>query len=240
MTNPAIVDLRQTELAVVNATQFAVSDKLEQLTLPNTVVEIVAWALNYCTALTSFSVPAKVQRIEDGTFFECSALRYLWLHDQLEYIDQNAFYNNVSLTSIIIDSQSQARFERVKNLLPQDLQRFVIPWVVINEWQQMKRDALNLLAEHAARPSGYDLRLFKPFRGEASLVNILREHGLAEISQFLGGAQFIQQAAKSIQQLPLPATTDIADLIIFQGNLNQITDAVDKQSKSYADVARPS
>lgn len=80
---------------------FDCCHKLPNIVLPDTVTEIGSSAFSYCD-FTTFTIPQGVERIQYGTFYECSYLSSIRIPDSVESIDMHAFYNCVSLTSVVI------------------------------------------------------------------------------------------------------------------------------------------
>lgn len=75
-----------------------------------------------CTKLRTLIVPNNVIKIGLWGFSGCRNLRTLTLPTSLIYISNNAFTNCESLEVIIIDSKKPEEIERIKALLPKDLQ----------------------------------------------------------------------------------------------------------------------
>ena len=70
------------------------------VTIPNTVTSIGAWAFWDCSGLTSVTVPNSVTSIGAGAFYGCSGLASLTIGNSVTSIGERAFYGCSSLTEI--------------------------------------------------------------------------------------------------------------------------------------------
>ena len=73
-----------------------------QLTIPEGITEINAYAFGYSESLESITIPGSVISIGEGAFCKCSNLESISLSDNLKNIGYYAFYGCSSLTSITI------------------------------------------------------------------------------------------------------------------------------------------
>lgn len=73
-----------------------------QITIPEGITEINAYAFSYCESLESITVPNSVLSIGEGAFCGCSSLESISLPDNLKSIGAYAFYYCTNLNSITI------------------------------------------------------------------------------------------------------------------------------------------
>ena len=69
-----------------------------EVTLPETLLEIDAYAFARCTELTSITLPNSVLTIGEGAFIECTALTSVKMSTSLETIGDKAFNGCTALT----------------------------------------------------------------------------------------------------------------------------------------------
>ena len=81
--------------------QFPMGKPVTVYTTPNTVTTIEENAFQYCTGLTSVTMPS-VSEIRDDAFSECSNLTSVHLSNYITSIGKRAFENCSALTQIII------------------------------------------------------------------------------------------------------------------------------------------
>ena len=67
-----------------------------------TVTSIGSYAFQYCTGLTSITIPNSVTSIEEGAFWYCTDLRSISIPESVTRIGEKAFCCCISLTSITI------------------------------------------------------------------------------------------------------------------------------------------
>ena len=79
-------------------TEVAIPDSIKG----ESVISIGNWAFNYCSSLTSITIPDSVTSIGNWAFAYCSSLTGITIHDSVTSIGSYAFYGCYSLTSINI------------------------------------------------------------------------------------------------------------------------------------------
>ena len=89
-------------VAAIGNDAFYYADKLEAITIPNSVKSIGRSAFEYCRGLTSITIPDSVQYIGSNAFDCCSNLKSINLGKGVILIGKAAFYECTSLTSITI------------------------------------------------------------------------------------------------------------------------------------------
>ena len=81
---------------------------LTSLTLPSSLQSIGGGAFCGCYSLTSLTLPSSLQSIGDWAFCDCSSLSSLTLPSSLQSIGDHAFYHCGSLTSLTLPSSLQS------------------------------------------------------------------------------------------------------------------------------------
>ena len=94
---------------------FAECSNLEQVELPEGIINVGIADFTSCTSLRSISVPASVKDIEEGAFLDCEALESVTLREGLERIADLAFQNcaleEIRIPSTVREIGEEAFFE---------------------------------------------------------------------------------------------------------------------------------
>jgi len=102
---------------------------LRSVTISDSVTLIKVNALRNCTNLQSITIPCSVQWIEYYAFQYCTSLQSVTISDSLQWIEDHVFEGCTNLNEIIItlsDPYSYERAERLKSILPKELQDKVV------------------------------------------------------------------------------------------------------------------
>ena len=83
---------------------FQFCSSLTSVTIPSSVTSIEGNAFRTCSSLTSVTIPSSVTRIGGNAFFACSSLTSVTIPSSVTRIEDNAFSNCSSLTSVTIPS----------------------------------------------------------------------------------------------------------------------------------------
>ncbi len=75
---------------------------LTSVTIPNSVTSIGSYAFEWCSGLTSVTIPNSVTSIGSCAFMYCSGLRSVTIPNSVTSIDEQAFYGCSGLTSVHI------------------------------------------------------------------------------------------------------------------------------------------
>ena len=113
-------ELSEDGLTLLEVTEAAL-DGNGHFTIPGGVTSIGGYAFSRCTSLTTVHIPEGVTSIGNGAFSGCT-----------------------SLTHIIIDTDDEAEFNRIKNLLPENLRDKVISRSVY----EIQRNTVGKLFDH--------------------------------------------------------------------------------------------
>ena len=78
---------------------------LEEVSLPDTIVEIRGQAFKNDVSLTKVNIPSKLEYLGGGAFYNCKSITKIELPDTLTYLGGEAFYDASSLKSIKLSNQ---------------------------------------------------------------------------------------------------------------------------------------
>ena len=152
---------------------FFVCISLTTVDIPNSVTSIGEWDFFRCTSLTKVHIPESMTSIVKNAFASCKSLTTVHISEGVTSIEEEAFYgctglttvdipNSVtsievwafegctSLTHIIIDTDDEAEFNRIKNLLLKDLRDKVISRSVY----EIQRNIVGNFFNHALSEAG--------------------------------------------------------------------------------------
>ena len=90
----------------IGASAFADCDSLEEIILPQHLLEIGNSAFEGCDALRGIYIPATVLRIGSRALAQCSNLEAVYLNGTIETIEADAFADCLSLRFIFFDGTS--------------------------------------------------------------------------------------------------------------------------------------
>lgn len=91
-----------TGLTSIGKWAFQYCSGLTSVTIPNSVTSIDNYAFQFCSGLTSIEIPNSVTSIGSQTFWNCSSLTHIELPNSVTSIGTQAFYGCSNLTSIEI------------------------------------------------------------------------------------------------------------------------------------------
>ena len=91
-------------LEVIGYQAFSNCLSLEELVIPESVLEIQPGAFEECSNLTTIRVPSNIHIIEMNVFKNCSKLERIYLSDGLTKIGESAFENCIRLIEVNLPS----------------------------------------------------------------------------------------------------------------------------------------
>ena len=91
-----------TGLTTIGESAFEYCSSLTSVTIPDSVTEIGEWAFSDCDSLTSITIPDSVTSIGGSAFRYCDSLRSVTIGDSVTTIGDDAFSSCDSLTSVTI------------------------------------------------------------------------------------------------------------------------------------------
>ena len=107
---------------------FEFCSTLTSVTIPNSVTSIGEYAFRNCSGLTSVSIPNSVTSIGDYAFDECSGLTSVTIGNRVESIGEGAFSDCTGLTSIEIPNSVTSigigAFDNVLNIVYEEYDEF--------------------------------------------------------------------------------------------------------------------
>ena len=83
---------------------YVPASKINNYTIPSTVVSVGSNAFRGCSNLTSITIPSSVMTINDAAFYSCSGLKTLEIPTSVLSIGYDAFDSSIGLTSMDIPS----------------------------------------------------------------------------------------------------------------------------------------
>ena len=162
-------------------------------------------AFNYCTSLTSITIPDSVTSIGNGVFSGCSALTSIIIPDSVTSIGEYAFYDCTSLTSIMIP-HSVTSIERYTFSGCSDLTSITIP------------DSVTSIGKYAFRDVPASITLSKPLleaveaERDAAIVERDARLTMYEVRDARVGSTMIEiSEGKADITMTLEETSDLTD-----------------------------
>jgi hypothetical protein len=122
---------------------FGGCTNLTSITIPNSVTSIGAWAFSNCTGLTDITIPNSVTSIGERAFWSCTGLTSITIPNSVTSIGERAFDGCDQLEAVVIDSDNESDVERIKGLLPANLQSKVVSLVEMQEKKAYRNSKLN-------------------------------------------------------------------------------------------------
>lgn len=86
----------------IGASAFNLCESLKNITIPDGVTYIGIGAFQYCESLTNITIPNGVTSINDDTFSDCYSLTNITIPDSVTSIGSHAFHKCLKLTSVTI------------------------------------------------------------------------------------------------------------------------------------------
>ena len=107
------IDLRNSNVKRIGAHSFSSCEKLEEISLPDSLEIIDHHAFAYCENLKSISIPESVKKVEWESFKDCTNLSSITILNGRISIDTLAFWGCSSLSQIIIPMGYRVKFEKM-------------------------------------------------------------------------------------------------------------------------------
>ena len=130
-------------LKAIGSNTFSFCKNLTNITIPEGVTSIGSFAFSYCTNLTSITILQGVTLIGQCAFLNCAKLTNFTIPDGVTSIGIHAFYNCSPHLIITINTDDEAEVERIKQLLPPDLQKRVVSKRMSQEILKIQHDVID-------------------------------------------------------------------------------------------------
>lgn len=187
---------------------------LTSLTLPEGVEKIGDHAFQECTGLTSVSLSARLKTIGKHAFRGCTGLTSLTLPEGIEEISTSSFDGCTNLNQIFVYSTDTTKVERIKSLLPEELQNKCIAHPLYEQIEGVRKHSLEKLCLEPKTSNIFSNR----YKG---ILEQLPDLPLSEITQFLGeDSRYYREAEREMRGQSLPSTEK--DLATYQITLDAI------------------
>ncbi len=212
-------------LTVIHPLTFSDCTGLTQVTFPEGLTEIGVQAFRCCTGLTRVTFPERLSRIGEQAFYGCTGLTQVTLPKSLTDIGGGAFRGSTDLRFIIINTQSEAEVNRIRALLPEDLQARVITKVdyeaLSSKAEELRQKALERLCR---APQMHPFAKAISFFSANKASNISRLYVtdvICELNEWVGSNNPVYARAKQeMDALLLPRNE--SEFPAYQVQLNDI------------------
>ena len=119
------VSIERMEVKKIQSNAFLNCDKLEYVSIPDSVTDIGPSAFKGCTSLTDVNLGYGVQTISRETFSGCTSLVYLAIPDSVTSIGWNVFEGCTSLNEIHVE-ESSTKYKSENGVLFDDSEKELI------------------------------------------------------------------------------------------------------------------
>jgi hypothetical protein len=165
----------------IGAGAFKKCTNLSTITIPKGVTYIGNQAFYGCSSLSAITLPAGVTSIGNEAFYGCSSLSAITLPAGVTSIRNGAFHNCTGLSTIFIAADDEAEFNRIKALLPLELQNLAYP-----DYR------LEKIAEEITKPLSYNPDGILDTDVHEQLESLLDE-GTKTLARYSGTPQYGQK-----------------------------------------------
>lgn len=194
---------------------------LTELVMPEGMI-IPPGAFSACSALKSITIPEKAT-IYHSAFSGCTGLTSVTLPEGLEALGVDAFDGCSSLDYIYVYSSDEGEINRIRGLLPAELQDKCVAHPLYEKIEASRKQALEKLCLEPKTSNIFSNR----YKG---ILERLPDIALSDISSFLGqDSRYYREAEREMRGQPLPSLEE--DLTTYQTTLGTIAD-------QYAQLAR--
>lgn len=111
LTSVTFSDDPNAALTTIGGSAFSNCNKLEQVTLPESLTSLGNSAFRDCDALTSFVFPANIKQVPSSILYSCDNLESVTLAEGTTQIGSSAFYYCPKLATINLDGQPLTKIE---------------------------------------------------------------------------------------------------------------------------------
>lgn len=116
----------EAEIKMIAGKTFQFCRNLEEIVLPDSLVEIGEHAFAHCNNLLEIRIPDNVTKIKKSTFAHCDRLKKVYGCENLESVDEYAFFRCVALQEVCF-TKSLRKIEIMSFALARDLDELKLP-----------------------------------------------------------------------------------------------------------------
>lgn len=98
-------------LATIGGSAFSYCNKVEQVTLPESLTSLGSSAFSNCSSLKSLTFPANIKEVPSSVLYYCQNLESVTLAEGTTRIGSSAFYSCQKLATINLDGQPLTRID---------------------------------------------------------------------------------------------------------------------------------
>ena len=120
---PSVIDGKS--VTSIGSDAFEYCTSLTSVTIPESVTRIGDDAFGWCAGLTSITIPDSVTRIGGSAFSGCTGLTSVTIPNSVTSIEDNVFGFCTSLTEIIVDSNNESYISKNGTLFDKNLEIIV-------------------------------------------------------------------------------------------------------------------
>ncbi|MCW8409188.1 leucine-rich repeat domain-containing protein [Legionella sp. PATHC035] len=192
-------------LSSINQNAFDSCTSLVTVNLPAGLTSIEEMAFCDCTSLTTITLPAGLTSLAEMAFNGCSSLTAITLPAELTSIGEGAFEECENIQQIVVNTGNPEVYERIKALLPANLQEKVLDFSYLNPIRRIKRNCLDRLIN---RPeTNYLYHLLELDSACESLLSTFPAELIAEITHYTQSHNSYYAAAqKELNALSIPTS----------------------------------
>ncbi len=192
-------------LTQIGNSAFYSCSGLTSVTFNKNLNRIGSWAFQNCTGLTA--------EIDSWAFQNHTGLTTITLNENITEINEEAFDDSTILKKIIIDNKDDAHFNRIRNLLPEDLRGNCIKKSLVDQLKAIKEDVLQeILAEPATNPMRRSMKTETYTHDVWLLLNKYTQDSNV----------FYKKAKKLMDSLPWPKSDDKESLRQYREKCKKI------------------